>query len=165
MMTEADRLFCERYNGADGGRRSTMLATYPFMSEISSRLHEAALSGTNGTKMTILSGHDTVIGPVLASLDVYKNGCTWPPYASRIVFELWQQRAKDSAQTKESYISASSSFVRVIYNGRDVSGDIPRCQTAAASGGLCPLAALKAQVDDMLGGAAGLKEACARGGL
>ena len=34
-------------------------------------------------------GHDTVIAPVLAGLGVYTGGlCAWPPYASRIVFEL-----------------------------------------------------------------------------
>ena len=157
-MAEADRLFCERYNGSDGGRRSTLLATFPLMSEIYLRLHEATRF-TNGTKMTILSGHDTVIGPVLASLDIYKNGCKWPPYASRIIFELWQRKSEgvqmQSAQ-KEEY------FVRVIYNGKDVTHEIPYCTKAAGGSPLCPLAAFKAQIDAMLGNAPSLDEACSR---
>eukprot|EP00698_Gefionella_okellyi_P008430 TRINITY_DN2094_c0_g1_i1.p1 TRINITY_DN2094_c0_g1~~TRINITY_DN2094_c0_g1_i1.p1 ORF type:complete len:355 (+),score=54.92 TRINITY_DN2094_c0_g1_i1:105-1169(+) len=39
-------------------------------------------------KLFLFSGHDTSVGPLLSALQLY-NG-TWPPYASNIVLELWQ---------------------------------------------------------------------------
>lgn len=111
------------------------------------------------------SGHDTVIAPVLASLGVYEGSlCAWPPYASRIVFELWHARetaaGADLASPREmklqgrqfgwkpdllgpSIVSLSGfpqqpsqrevlsylkSFVRVVFNGMDITQQIPACR-------------------------------------
>ena len=52
-------------------------------------------NNNNDVKLSVFSGHDTVIAPILAALGVYNgNLCVWPPYASRIVFELWQEDKK-----------------------------------------------------------------------
>mgnify|MGYP006077882493 CR=1 FL=1 len=45
----------------------------------------------SGVKLSVFSGHDTVIAPVLAALGVYDDHCEWPPYASRIAFELYEK--------------------------------------------------------------------------
>jgi hypothetical protein len=42
LMTEADRSFCLRYTGLDGGSNATKLSTYPFMAEILSNLKRTA---------------------------------------------------------------------------------------------------------------------------
>ena len=80
-----------------------------------------AQNNTNGhnsdRKLTIFSGHDTVIAPVLAALGVYKQYCIWPPYASRIVVELYQASE-----------NASLYYLRVLYNGEDIVMYIPECQ-------------------------------------
>ena len=56
-----------------------------------SMLTEKHLKEALRVKMGIFSGHDTVIAPVLAGLGVYSGqDCIWPPYASRIAFELWR---------------------------------------------------------------------------
>jgi len=62
---------------------------YPFLHEVVDRLR-AAIAGEQPA-LTVFSGHDTVVAPVLSALGVYGGHlCRWPPYASRIVFELYQ---------------------------------------------------------------------------
>ena len=56
---EGDRLYCNRYAGAQGGKTGTKLALYPFLSEILSKL-ESVAKGDDRSKVTIFSGHDTV---------------------------------------------------------------------------------------------------------
>ena len=116
--------------------------------------------------LTVFSGHDTVIAPVLAALGAYTDElCVWPPYASRIVFELWQGNVEElkpgkervmTEETKKSNFNDSDnnrekhgnifdngnisinnsnianndmmSYVRVIYNGKDITMKITACQ-------------------------------------
>jgi hypothetical protein len=146
-------------------------------------------------RVTIFSGHDTVIAPVLASMGLYKDhDCVWPPYASRISFELYQlnnhltlhnilktirskhaspdgsessyqeelSRVKklllnvhsDSTQIERDTLSLS--FVRVLFNGRDMTGQIPACQGRVP----CPLSAFKEMVDGLIRPAVTLEEGC-----
>ncbi len=132
----------------------------------------------NPHKLTLFSGHDTVIAPVLSALGVYRHQtlCHWPQYASRIVFELWERRTPDPTTPEEitgsrvskeeiahaanyylkkapqmssptssaaaafseselaqlADLSKEAYFVRVIYNGRDVTELIPTCQQERA---------------------------------
>ena len=84
--------------------------------QIVSRLENVS-SGKSKDKLTIFSGHDTVIAPVLAALGLYHGDrCAWPSYASRIVFELY--RLKTKPQTH---------YFRALYNGVDVTAGIPPC--------------------------------------
>lgn len=108
MMQEADRFFCNRYTGKDGGSKATRLATYPFINEILSNLKLSAMG--DHQKLSLYAGHDTVISPVLASLGIYSQNCIWPPYASRISFELWQPKNKVN--------DIELSYIRVIFNGK-----------------------------------------------
>lgn len=164
-MSESDRYFCNRYTGIAGGEAATKLSLYPLMAEILKTLEtasEASPEKPMKDKMTILSGHDTVIAPVLATLGVYKSHCWWPPYASRIAFELWEHDAGDSAPSGSRHLRASASnpdesFVRVVFNGKDVTATIPSCQGLH----MCPLAAFKLQIDSLLGPFKTLEEACA----
>lgn len=137
MLFEADRAFCERYTGSDGGFNGTMLSIYPFMTEILDNLKKAA-SGRN-VKLGIFSGHDTVIAPVLAGLGVFKDMCQWPPLASRIAFELWKPNSSSSSKGRRPQAGGSlmpgpdDSYVRIIFNGVDVTQMIPACKRAADS--------------------------------
>lgn len=98
-----------------------------FSVQIVSRLRTAAslpADSPDAVKLTLLSGHDTVIAPVLASLGLYTNGlCVWPPYASRIVFELWEPSVSSSTSSSPS----DDFYVRVLYNGEDRTVSIPAC--------------------------------------
>ena len=113
----------------------------------------------------MLSGHDTVIAPVLAALGVLSSQCLWPQYASRIAFELWEREKHTNTDDRW--------FVRVVFNGVDVTGMIPECIAAVNRQGtkegylkgslgmqMCPLNGLAKQIEGLLGGRATLQEAC-----
>jgi len=153
VMAEADRAFCGRYAGANGGRTATLLATYPFLQEIMATLIFAANGATDSyagtvskTKLTVFSGHDTVVAPVLAALSVYAGAelCRWPPYASRVAFELWQPKGELLRNVP------AQSYVRVIFNGMDITDRIPACQRGPKREH-CTLAQFTDQVNGMLG--------------
>jgi hypothetical protein len=73
-----------------------------------------------------------VIAPVLAALGVYDRHCTWPPYASHIMFELWKNARKESF-TRSSNDTIRDFYVRVLFNGKDITRHIPACKIAASS--------------------------------
>jgi hypothetical protein len=117
--------------------------------------------------MTVFSGHDTVIAPVLSALGIYRHPrfCRWPQYASRIIFEVYerkktnnnnevgtridQERMKSAildyrkqsmnnndlkvesksvlSVTEAKEILQENNFVRVLFNGEDVTPFIPTC--------------------------------------
>jgi len=179
ILVEADRLYCDRFSGREGGQAGTNLAYYPLLQEIYERLigpHNEHKKQNH--KLSILSGHDTVIAPLLAALGVYRsNGlCIWPGYASRIVFELYKpllpynedihhlpkiellDSSSNAIVIANKYLTSQSKlastlikktilhsginitsiieaieshrelFVRVIYNGKDITQYIPMCQ-------------------------------------
>ena len=65
---------------------------------------------TSSTKFVLRLAHDTTLAPVLGALGYPHVG--WPPFASRIVFELWYHHPSDQ------------SFVRVLYQGKDITSDL-----------------------------------------
>eukprot|EP01038_Epipyxis_sp_PR26KG_P005846 gene5846-8067_t len=165
MMNEADRWYCDRYTGLEGGMEATRLSMYPFMCEIIIDLYTSAgltipssLSDCSSLKSSkvsmapkklyLYSGHDTVIAPVLAVLGVYKGKlCRWPPYASRVIFELYKSSSKAIISKERDY-----HYLRVIFNGEDITQRIPACSEESKSkngmkeDGLCSLFALTQQV-------------------
>ena len=88
--------------------------------------HRAQGKSIDDTLFTLYSGHDTVIAPVLAGLGVYDKFCIWPRYASRIAFELWKGKVK-LAGNPEVNDTIHDYYVRVVYNGVDVTEHIPAC--------------------------------------
>jgi hypothetical protein len=122
--------------------------------------------GKGGKLLNIYSGHDTVIAPVLAALGVFEQDgyCKWPSYASRIAFELWKSKAQavTSAKIVESgHSSEGEYFVRVIYNGDDVTHLIPTCQQdVISSHGLCSLSSIERQVESLIFPYSTIKAAC-----
>ncbi len=122
-------------------------------------------------RISVFSGHDTVIAPVLSALGVYRDKfCVWPPYASRIVFEV--ARAKTIASTGTTTVADSSSkyrghFVRILFNGEDVTALVPGCASELAEKHSknikrwCSVDAFSAYVENMLHPYVRLEEACA----
>lgn len=181
MMMDADHVFCDRYLGSHGGLNATRLSIYPFMSEIVDNLKlsmDSSTSSTTGSvarKVTIFSGHDTVISPVLTALGVYKQFCTWPPLASRIVFELWQLKPSSSSKPLSTDKNGEINFfVRILFNGQDIAMKIPECQNEyfrrknrSGLGGttyspiLCPFHVIESVVQNMINPYKTIQEACA----
>jgi len=182
MMIDADRVFCDRYIGTHGGFNATQLSIYPFMNEIIDNLKVSmdptpnhTSDGSSATrKVTIFSGHDTVISPVLAALGVYKQFCTWPSLASRIVFELWKvSKSLNNRSDSNSNSRYSDYFVRILFNGEDIVMKIPKCQneyfrrknrsesnSSSYPPILCPFHVIESIVRDMISPFTTIQEAC-----
>ena len=208
LMAEADRAFCARYTGSDGGDIATKLSIFPFLQEIIGALKGAAETDAMWSKhdeevekskreveaqggvyepryeddiiavtqpdpknpertievqlrreerkaLHVFMGHDTVIAPVLAGLGLYKGDlCGWPPYASRISFELLKSKGMGrnggSAETSPAY------FVRIIYNGRDLTSQAEKCAGLSP----CPLQKIEETILGLIKPFSSLDEAC-----
>ena len=59
-----------------------------------------------GAKMIVFSGHDSTLSPLLVALG--RPFKTWPPFASSLVFELWQGKAGKGRKGRPE--------VRVLFN-------------------------------------------------
>ncbi len=151
LKGEADRLFCERFTGGDGGREGTRLGMQPFLTEVVGRFQQAA-AGEGGAKLALYSAHDTVLAPLVAALDGYDvdDGCEgrWPPYASRVVMELWEVEGEGQGTAEERHA------VRLLYNGRVISSRAKHCPGYQRPAGgeeldetLLPLACFEQYVD------------------
>lgn len=170
LMREGDKWYCDRYAGARGGLNGTLLSMHPFLSEILSLLRASAEADTLHVPkaLALFSGHDTVVGSTLAALGVFQKHCRWPKYASRVAIELWTPLVPVS---KDPRVRPAGAAVRVLYNGLDVTRDIPACAVAMPSslrGGpsaafppLCPLEAFGRQVIGSLGSHKSFEAACA----
>lgn len=154
-----------------GGIQFTRLAMYPFMKELLNRmlgrtaLHQNNIDEANSPHVAIYSGHDTVIGPVLGALGVFgaEKYCKWPGYASRIAFELW---ASDTKKQKSNDSSDVEYFIRVVYNGDDVTQLVDGCQTSegkrlrSKEDSLCPLDNFIRAIDNFIYPFHSYNEAC-----
>lgn len=169
LMREGDKWYCDRYTGTQGGLNGTLLSMHPLLLEILALLETSAKAETLHIPkaLSLFSGHDTVVGSVLAALGVFQQHCRWPKYASRVAIELWTPLVPVS---KDPRVRPVSGAVRVLYNGLDVTRDIPYCATAMPSslrGGpsaafppLCPLGAFGKQVFGGLGRHKSFDAAC-----
>jgi len=80
------------------------LETGTMIKELVESLKKAA-TGKDGTKFSLMSGHDTNVWNMVAIFGGQGTAKLWPPYASNFVIELWHDAA------------ASQHKVRVVYNG------------------------------------------------
>uniref|UniRef100_A0A7S3SYK6 Acid phosphatase n=1 Tax=Emiliania huxleyi TaxID=2903 RepID=A0A7S3SYK6_EMIHU len=111
---------------------------------------QAAAEGS-GARLTLLSGHDTVVAQLLAALDATGESerCGWPPYASRVVFEVWAPVRRDEGRTP-------ALVVRALFNG--VPQPLPGCSPGLE---LCPLRAFAQAVEARFSAQGGFERACA----
>ena len=106
--------------------KSSRLAMHPLLTEIYSRMNNVTRNSER-SKFYLYSGHDTTIAQLKTALGIH-NGI-WPPYASRLIFELYSGR-----QEQNKYY-----FIRVLFNGKDVTQNLIFCRNKPTPHGLCPL--------------------------
>ncbi|KAI9599247.1 histidine phosphatase superfamily [Syncephalis fuscata] len=99
-----------------------------FMSELRDRLMDAVngfstmSGGDTGSaamlppKFELFSGHDDTVYGLIGLL--LAKDLRWPPYASNLIFELWQE-PKPNTKPRDP----SNYVVRIIYNGRPLAAD------------------------------------------
>jgi hypothetical protein len=184
LKTETDRMFCERFAGEKGGREGTRLGMQPFLREVVGRFKEISTHTDTDTDtqgegegedekdththtqtqprpktLVLYSAHDTVLSPLLGALDVMKEHCYWPPYASRVIFELWSPPNTPTHTHTQNKKGEEEDVVRILYNGAVVSKRSVHCpgyEGVADGGGgggggedetLLPLGCLEAYVE------------------
>ena len=98
-------------------RQISRMRMLPLLHDIL-RTMEASIRGNSETRFVLHSGHDSTVAPLLEALDA-TNG-VWPPYASRVVFELYSTKVTDTA--------AKQYFLRVLYNGQDITNVVRFCK-------------------------------------
>merc|ERR1712216_56800 len=108
--------------------------------------------------LTVFSGHDTVIAPLLSALGVYHGDiCRWPPYASRIAFELYEESTPKNSPMQDAGVETGARFyVRVLFNGKVLRG----LRGCSKDEELCPMDDFASGVASLLRGAPDLKAAC-----
>ncbi|KAJ9455928.1 hypothetical protein DIPPA_22729 [Diplonema papillatum] len=139
ILRAADEFYCERYSGDAGGRESARMAMYPFLLYILDGLQAMADRRTNATTR-LFFGHDSIVAPLLSALGAFD--CRWPPYASRVVFELWELR--------------EVMMVRLLYNGLPVTHKVYGCSGQDP----CPLARFRRVVHGLIKPHTTLEGAC-----
>ena len=107
-------------------QRQQRLLMHPLLHIISHRMYNVTL-GRERTKFVLYSGHDKTLTPLTTALGFHDG--RWPPYASRIVFEMYSRRNEESV--KEAF------YIRVIYNGQDKTRLLRFCKGKLVDG-LCP---------------------------
>ena len=139
VWRDADTFYCKRYAGSEGGLNAARLSMLPLLVEITKRLEAAVASlsssssasaddGKDGAaRLLLYSGHDTVVAPLLAALGGLRapNACRWPPYASHLVFEIWEEGSNGGSHHHNHHREHHS--VRVLFNGRVVTSYLSGC--------------------------------------
>ncbi|CDJ65217.1 histidine acid phosphatase domain containing protein, putative [Eimeria necatrix] len=95
--------------------------------------------------LSLYMTHDVTLIAVLAALKVY--GGIWPPYASVVVFEVYEylpeQQQQQTQQSSGAAKSAASYVFRLAYNGKVLTGKMPGCVgKALVAPDLCSLEVL-----------------------
>lgn len=110
---------------------SSRLLSYPLLREIAQRLEDMSqyLTRRTAPNVVVYSGHDKTVSTLARTLGVFDD--RWPPYASRLVVELHASASRDRPRH----------FVRLLYNGRDVTAALAACHPSnlLVGGMLCPL--------------------------
>ena len=107
IMAQGDSYYRSRWDGVPGLTGALMT---PVLQSVL-RSMTAAAEGASGPRFVLRAAHDTVIAPLLVSLGLpLPDGEAWPRYAARVSLELWRD--------------GKGAFVRVIFNGEDVTAQL-----------------------------------------
>uniref|UniRef100_A0A3B5BDC1 2-phosphoxylose phosphatase 1 n=1 Tax=Stegastes partitus TaxID=144197 RepID=A0A3B5BDC1_9TELE len=161
-------------------RKYAILAMYPYLNRTATKMERVAKASEAGRQpraggeevFTLASAHDVTVAPLLSALGLEE--ARFPRFAARIVFELWKSPSATQGQAKKragkgekSKVKDGELFIRVLYNGEDVTFHTAFCRShdGHASQPLCPLKNFLSFVrKDMFSivSATSYKEACYR---
>ena len=130
LVKTADSVISSKYTA------TATLVTHPLLSKIAQRMLTHA-SGEGHTKFVLFATHDSTIAPLLIEMGIFYN--QWPAFASRIVFELWE--AGGLLGSKLNGEDIDKHFIRILYDGHDLTRKVKFCKENLKFGKLCPLRA------------------------
>jgi len=106
--------FAHQYSTLRHSGEIAELQTLSLLSQIAKQSVYMLRGEEDLKKVVVYSGHDSMIHPFLQILN--DNFIKWPPYASRIVFELYA----DSTVAIGDKEAIKKAFFRILYNGEPV---------------------------------------------
>ncbi|XP_030634412.1 2-phosphoxylose phosphatase 1 [Chanos chanos] len=135
-------------------RRYAVLAAHPYLNRSATRMERIARGnqrrkGPEEAVLALASAHDITMAPVLSALGLERAG--FPRFAARLVFELWRGPEETGEKgrrggggrerKKEGKRGIENTFVRVLYNGEDLTFDTAFCRQhdRYSAQPLCPL--------------------------
>lgn len=131
-------------------RKYAILAMYPYLNRTATKMERVAKNSEAGRQpraggeevFTLSSAHDVTVAPLLSALGLEE--ARFPRFAARVVFELWKSPpavAKKKAGKEKSKAKDGEAFIRVLYNGEDVTFHTTFClsHNRHANQPLCPL--------------------------
>ncbi|XP_023280791.1 2-phosphoxylose phosphatase 1 isoform X1 [Seriola lalandi dorsalis] len=135
-------------------RKYAILAMYPYLNRTAAKMERVAKSSEAGRQpragseevFTLSSAHDVTMAPLLSALGLEE--ARFPRFAARVVFELWKsppatqgQLKKRAGKVDKSKTKDGELFIRVLYNGEDVTFHTTFCRSHDRHAGqpLCPL--------------------------
>lgn len=143
-----------------------ILAMYPYLNQTATKMARASRDGARREEVfSLASGHDITISPLLSALGL--KDASFPRFAARVVFELWRSPPPKAKQGERSKGKGRALFIRILYNGEDVTFHTAFCRSHERHAGqpLCPLENFLSFVRrDMFGAvnATSYQEACSR---
>lgn len=131
-----------------------ILAMYPYLNRTAAKMERVAKDSEAGRQpraggeeiFTLSSAHDVTMAPLLSALGLEE--ARFPRFAARVVFELWKsppamqgRPKKKPGKGEKSKVKDGELFIRVLYNGEDVTFHTTFCRShdRHASQPLCPL--------------------------
>lgn len=134
-------------------RKYATLAMYPYLNRTAAKMERVAKASAAGRQprvggeevFTLSSAHDVTMAPLLSALGLEDS--SFPRFAARVVFELWKSPTVDQGQAKragkgeKSDLRDGDLFLRVLYNGEDVTFQTAFCRShdRYMKQPLCPL--------------------------
>ncbi|XP_061538154.1 2-phosphoxylose phosphatase 1 isoform X1 [Phycodurus eques] len=135
-------------------RKYAILAMYPYLNRTATKMERVAKASTGSRSpraggeevFTLSSAHDVTMAPLLSALGLEE--ARFPPFAARLVFELWKspsvtqgQQEQKAGKDERSKARDGGCFIRVLYNGEDVTYHTTFCSSLDlhTSQPLCPL--------------------------
>ncbi|XP_060901625.1 2-phosphoxylose phosphatase 1 isoform X1 [Labrus mixtus] len=135
-------------------RNYAILAMYPYLNRTANKMERVAKDNEAGRQprlggeevFTLSSAHDVTMAPLLSALGLEE--ARFPRFAARVVFELWKSPPATQGQPKKKAGKGGKSkakdgelFLRVLYNGEDVTFHTTFCRSHDRHTGqpLCPL--------------------------
>lgn len=123
-------------------RKYAVLAMHPYLNRTAARMERAARArgGAGEELFALSSAHDVTLAPLLSALGL--TDASFPRFAARVVFELWRSPAPvRKGKGERSKVKDGEAFVRVLYNGEDVTFHTAFCRESdrRPQPPLCPL--------------------------
>lgn len=124
---EADRRRAGLYH------KYAVLAMFPYLNRTAAKMERAARGSEAGRQevFALSSAHDVTVAPLLSALGLEE--ARFPRFAARVVFELWRSppARKQSGKGEKEKTKARDGelFVRVLYNGEDVTFHTAFCRS------------------------------------